>query len=140
MRPEQFISFPPQMRGGKLMISNTKKSDAGMYICVGTNMVGERESETAQVTVFGTHYFSCQKTHSETSLIDSRHLCFWPLQSGQPSSGGPSTRWSWKTRWWSSAARYKETLNRTSAGGKTTSMCPVEGTALIQTALLWYSK
>ncbi|XP_056905540.1 roundabout homolog 2 isoform X14 [Takifugu flavidus] len=40
------------MRGGKLMISNTRKSDAGMYICVGTNMVGERESETAQVTVF----------------------------------------------------------------------------------------
>lgn len=35
------------------MISNTRKSDAGMYICVGTNMVGERESETAQVTVFG---------------------------------------------------------------------------------------
>ncbi|KAG7243091.1 hypothetical protein INR49_016466 [Caranx melampygus] len=40
------------IRGGKLMISNTRKSDAGMYICVGTNMVGERESETAQVTVF----------------------------------------------------------------------------------------
>ncbi|CAJ1065047.1 roundabout homolog 2 isoform X13 [Xyrichtys novacula] len=34
------------------MISNTRKSDAGMYICVGTNMVGERDSETAQVTVF----------------------------------------------------------------------------------------
>lgn len=42
-----------QIRGGKLMISNTRKSDAGMYICVGTNMVGERDSETAQVTVFG---------------------------------------------------------------------------------------
>uniref|UniRef100_A0A669C6Y7 Roundabout, axon guidance receptor, homolog 2 (Drosophila) n=1 Tax=Oreochromis niloticus TaxID=8128 RepID=A0A669C6Y7_ORENI len=40
------------IRGGKLMISNTRKSDAGMYICVGTNMVGERDSETAQVTVF----------------------------------------------------------------------------------------
>uniref|UniRef100_A0A8C7ZGU6 Roundabout, axon guidance receptor, homolog 2 (Drosophila) n=1 Tax=Oryzias sinensis TaxID=183150 RepID=A0A8C7ZGU6_9TELE len=40
------------IRGGKLMISNTKKTDAGMYICVGTNMVGERESETAQLTVF----------------------------------------------------------------------------------------
>lgn len=40
------------------MISNTRKSDAGMYICVGTNMVGERDSETAQVTVFGKHYFS----------------------------------------------------------------------------------
>lgn len=47
------VPFLPQMRGGKLMISNTRKSDAGMYICVGTNMVGERESETAQVTVFG---------------------------------------------------------------------------------------
>ncbi|XP_031153228.1 roundabout homolog 2 isoform X11 [Sander lucioperca] len=40
------------IRGGKLMISNTRKSDAAMYICVGTNMVGERDSETAQVTVF----------------------------------------------------------------------------------------
>ncbi|KAG7478491.1 roundabout-like 2 isoform X5 [Solea senegalensis] len=40
------------IRGGKLMISNTRKSDAGMYVCVGTNMVGERDSETAQVTVF----------------------------------------------------------------------------------------
>ncbi|XP_070294470.1 roundabout homolog 2-like [Salvelinus sp. IW2-2015] len=41
------------IRGGKLMISNTRKSDAGMFICVGTNMVGERDSETAQLTVFG---------------------------------------------------------------------------------------
>lgn len=47
-----------QIRGGKLMISNTRKSDAGMYICVGTNMVGERDSETAQVTVFGKFDFS----------------------------------------------------------------------------------
>uniref|UniRef100_A0A4W5JY18 Ig-like domain-containing protein n=1 Tax=Hucho hucho TaxID=62062 RepID=A0A4W5JY18_9TELE len=34
------------------MISNTRRSDAGMFICVGTNMVGERDSETAQLTVF----------------------------------------------------------------------------------------
>lgn len=40
------------------MISNTRKSDAGMYICVGTNMVGERDSETAHVTVFGKLYLS----------------------------------------------------------------------------------
>ncbi|XP_048449509.1 roundabout homolog 2-like, partial [Rhincodon typus] len=40
------------MRGGKLMISNTKRSDAGMYICVGTNMVGERDSDPAELTVF----------------------------------------------------------------------------------------
>uniref|UniRef100_A0A7N4PHM1 Roundabout guidance receptor 2 n=2 Tax=Sarcophilus harrisii TaxID=9305 RepID=A0A7N4PHM1_SARHA len=34
------------------MISNTRKSDAGMYTCVGTNMVGERDSDPAEVTVF----------------------------------------------------------------------------------------
>ncbi|XP_072369186.1 roundabout homolog 2 isoform X18 [Scyliorhinus torazame] len=40
------------MRGSKLMISNTKRSDAGMYVCVGTNMVGERDSDPAELTVF----------------------------------------------------------------------------------------
>ncbi|XP_019380666.1 PREDICTED: roundabout homolog 2 isoform X1 [Gavialis gangeticus] len=40
------------IRGGKLMISNTRKSDAGTYICVGTNMVGERDSDPAELTVF----------------------------------------------------------------------------------------
>lgn len=35
------------------MISNTRKSDAGMYTCVGTNMVGERDSDPAELTVFG---------------------------------------------------------------------------------------
>uniref|UniRef100_H3ATM3 Roundabout guidance receptor 3 n=1 Tax=Latimeria chalumnae TaxID=7897 RepID=H3ATM3_LATCH len=40
------------IRGGKLMISNTKKSDAGMYICVATNMVGERDSDPAELVVF----------------------------------------------------------------------------------------
>ncbi|KAK1882210.1 Roundabout like 1 [Dissostichus eleginoides] len=41
------------IRSGKLMITNTRKSDAGKYICVGTNMVGERESEIAELTVLG---------------------------------------------------------------------------------------
>ncbi|XP_077915038.1 roundabout homolog 2 isoform X7 [Halichoerus grypus] len=40
------------IRGGKLMISNTRKSDSGMYTCVGTNMVGERDSDPAELTVF----------------------------------------------------------------------------------------
>lgn len=35
------------------MITNARKSDAGKYICVGTNMVGERESEIAELTVLG---------------------------------------------------------------------------------------
>ncbi|KAJ8256478.1 hypothetical protein COCON_G00186300 [Conger conger] len=39
------------IRGGKLMITNARKSDAGKYVCVGTNMVGERESEIAELTV-----------------------------------------------------------------------------------------
>ncbi|NXE47637.1 ROBO1 protein, partial [Casuarius casuarius] len=39
------------IRGGKLMITYTRKNDAGKYVCVGTNMVGERESEVAELTV-----------------------------------------------------------------------------------------
>lgn len=50
-------SIPPslslQIRGGKLMITNARKTDAGKYVCVGTNMVGERESEIAELTVLG---------------------------------------------------------------------------------------
>lgn len=42
-----------QMRGGKLMISHARKSDAGMYVCVGTNMVGERDSDPAELVVYG---------------------------------------------------------------------------------------
>lgn len=58
-----FFVFPPilaipEIRGGKLMISNTRKSDAGMYTCVGTNMVGERDSDPAELTVFGKTLFT----------------------------------------------------------------------------------
>lgn len=42
-----------QMRGGKLMISNARKNDAGMYVCVGKNMVGERDSDPAELVVYG---------------------------------------------------------------------------------------
>lgn len=116
------------------MISNTRKSDAGMYICVGTNMVGERESETAQVTVFGRPCLSSPKNENKTHIPRVVGLTVLisdsgTVQSGQPSCGGPSTRWSWRTRRWSSAARCKETLTPTSAGGRTTWTCPVEGAA-----------
>lgn len=47
------VYFVFQIRSGKLMITNARKSDAGKYICVGTNMVGERESEIAELTVLG---------------------------------------------------------------------------------------
>lgn len=39
------------------MITYTRKSDAGKYVCVGTNMVGERESEVAELTVLGECFF-----------------------------------------------------------------------------------
>lgn len=38
------------------MITNARKADAGKYVCVGTNMVGERESEIAELTVLGNYY------------------------------------------------------------------------------------
>lgn len=43
----------PQLRGGKLMVASARKSDAGVYVCVATNAVGERDSEPAELVVFG---------------------------------------------------------------------------------------
>ncbi|KAM4827988.1 roundabout homolog 3 [Thomomys bottae] len=39
------------IRGGKLMMSHTFKSDAGTYVCVASNIAGERESGPAQLVV-----------------------------------------------------------------------------------------
>lgn len=51
-----------QMRGGKLMISHARKNDAGMYVCVGTNMVGERDSDPAELVVYGELQIFTKKT------------------------------------------------------------------------------
>ncbi|XP_054659154.1 roundabout homolog 3 [Grus americana] len=40
------------IRGGKLMLASARKSDAGVYVCVATNVVGERDSEPAELVVF----------------------------------------------------------------------------------------
>lgn len=37
------------------MMSHTLKSDAGMYVCVASNMAGERESGAAKLEVLGRH-------------------------------------------------------------------------------------
>ncbi|XP_054610309.1 roundabout homolog 2-like isoform X2 [Dunckerocampus dactyliophorus] len=57
------------VRGGKLTISNTKKSDVGIYVCVAANMVGERESEKAQLSVFERPVF-VQRPVNQVVLVD----------------------------------------------------------------------
>ncbi|CAF98600.1 unnamed protein product [Tetraodon nigroviridis] len=59
------------IRGGKLMISNTRKSDAGMYVCVGTNMVGEKDSDPAELVVFERPVFT--KQAGEPGGVGRRH-------------------------------------------------------------------
>ncbi|XP_060743892.1 roundabout homolog 2 isoform X3 [Tachysurus vachellii] len=77
-----------KIRGGKLMITNTRKSDAGMYVCVGTNMVGERDSETAQVTVFERPTF--QRRPINQVILEEEAVEFRCQVHGDPQ---PSVRW-----------------------------------------------
>lgn len=51
------------------MITNARKSDAGKYVCVGTNMVGERESEIAELTVLGNESFSSPSSRVSRSVV-----------------------------------------------------------------------
>uniref|UniRef100_A0A3Q0RZP5 Roundabout, axon guidance receptor, homolog 2 (Drosophila) n=1 Tax=Amphilophus citrinellus TaxID=61819 RepID=A0A3Q0RZP5_AMPCI len=57
------------VRGGKLTISSTKKSDSGIYVCVAANMVGERDSEKAQLSVFERPVF-VQRPVNQVVLVD----------------------------------------------------------------------
>ncbi|XP_073440552.1 roundabout homolog 1 isoform X1 [Dendrobates tinctorius] len=59
------------IRGGKLMITYTRKSDAGKYVCVGTNMVGERESEVAELTVLERPSFVRRPSNMAVTVDDS---------------------------------------------------------------------
>lgn len=58
------------------MITNARKSDAGKYVCVGTNMVGERESEIAELTVLGNFSFfdSVRSLQYTLHMHDYTHL------------------------------------------------------------------
>ncbi|KAG5269493.1 hypothetical protein AALO_G00202670 [Alosa alosa] len=76
------------IRGGKLMITNARKSDAGKYVCVGTNMVGERESEIAELTVLERPSF-VQKPSSMSVLVE-RSVEFRCEARGDPV---PTVRW-----------------------------------------------
>ncbi|XP_032389425.1 roundabout homolog 3 isoform X4 [Etheostoma spectabile] len=76
------------MRGGKLMISNTRKSDAGMYVCVGTNMVGEKDSDPAELVVFERPVFTKQPVNQVVLADDT--VDFFCEVHGDPT---PTVRW-----------------------------------------------
>ncbi|XP_056141317.1 roundabout homolog 3 isoform X2 [Lampris incognitus] len=76
------------IRGGKLMISNTRKSDAGMYVCVGTNMVGEKDSDPAELVVFERPVFIKQPVNQVVLADDT--VDFLCEVHGDPT---PTVRW-----------------------------------------------
>uniref|UniRef100_A0A672NWG2 Roundabout homolog 2-like n=1 Tax=Sinocyclocheilus grahami TaxID=75366 RepID=A0A672NWG2_SINGR len=76
------------IRGGKLMISNTRKSDAGMYVCVGTNMVGEKDSDPAELVVFERPMF-VRRPVNQVVLADDA-VDFQCEVQGDPT---PTIRW-----------------------------------------------
>ncbi|XP_032907167.1 roundabout homolog 2 isoform X11 [Catharus ustulatus] len=76
------------IRGGKLMISNTRKSDAGMYTCVGTNMVGERDSDPAELTVFERPTFLRRPINQV--VLEEEPVDFRCQVQGDPT---PTVRW-----------------------------------------------
>ncbi|KAG8450332.1 hypothetical protein GDO86_002835, partial [Hymenochirus boettgeri] len=76
------------IRGGKLMISNTRKGDAGMYTCVGTNMVGERDSDPAELTVFERPNFL--KRPINQVVLEEEAVEFRCQVQGDPQ---PTVRW-----------------------------------------------
>ncbi|XP_037125480.1 roundabout homolog 1-like isoform X1 [Syngnathus acus] len=76
------------IRSGKLMITNSRKSDAGKYICVGTNMVGERESEIAELTVLERPTFL--KRPSSAVVLADGSVEFHCAAQGDPV---PTVRW-----------------------------------------------
>nr|XP_043888947.1 roundabout homolog 1 isoform X5 [Solea senegalensis] len=76
------------IRGGKLMITNARKSDAGKYVCVGTNMVGERESEIAELTVLERPSF-VRRPSSQVVLVQ-QSVEFGCEARGDPV---PTVRW-----------------------------------------------
>uniref|UniRef100_A0A8C3QM78 Roundabout guidance receptor 2 n=1 Tax=Cyanoderma ruficeps TaxID=181631 RepID=A0A8C3QM78_9PASS len=70
------------------MISNTRKSDAGMYTCVGTNMVGERDSDPAELTVFERPTFLRRPINQV--VLEEEAVDFRCQVQGDPT---PTVRW-----------------------------------------------
>ncbi|XP_005378502.1 PREDICTED: roundabout homolog 3 [Chinchilla lanigera] len=76
------------IRGGKLMMSHTLKSDAGMYVCVASNMAGERESGAAELVVLERPSF-LRKPVNQVVLADAPVNFLCEVQGDPP----PHLRW-----------------------------------------------
>ncbi|XP_033925510.1 roundabout homolog 3 [Melopsittacus undulatus] len=76
------------LRGGKLMLANTRKSDAGVYVCVATNVVGEKDSEPAELVVLERPVFG-RRPLNQAVLVEG--TVEFPCEAlGDPQ---PSARW-----------------------------------------------
>ncbi|KAF3841517.1 hypothetical protein F7725_007379, partial [Dissostichus mawsoni] len=65
-----------------------RKSDAGMYVCVGTNMVGEKDSDPAELVVFERPVFIKQPVNQVVLAEDT--VDFFCEVHGDPT---PTVRW-----------------------------------------------
>ncbi|KAI5142150.1 Roundabout 3 [Manis pentadactyla] len=77
------------IRGGKLMMSHTLKSDAGIYVCVASNMAGERESEAAELVVLERPSF-LRRPVNQVVLADA------PVDFPCEVQGDPPPRLRWR--------------------------------------------
>lgn len=113
-----------QIRGGKLMVASTHKSDAGVYVCVATNVVGERDSEPAELVVFGAWGFNFRGVREVGALLVG--LTASP-QSAQHLARGPRTRWCWWRGRRSLPARRWGIRSQRRAGARRRVKCHREG-------------
>lgn len=109
------------------MISHTRKNDAGMYVCVGTNMVGERDSDPAELVVYGGYpdIYAVNTPFKEHKLDVFDALNF--LQNVPCWCGGRWTRWWWRRRRSTSCARSTETRLPPSDGAERKGSFPAGG-------------
>ncbi|XP_032724712.1 roundabout homolog 3 [Lontra canadensis] len=77
------------IRGGKLMMSHTLKSDAGLYVCVASNMAGERESGAAELVVLERPSF-LRRPVNQVVLADA------PVDFPCEAQGDPPPRLRWR--------------------------------------------
>ncbi|XP_068274217.1 roundabout homolog 3 [Nyctibius grandis] len=76
------------IRGGKLMVASARKSDAGIYVCVATNVAGQRDSEPAELVVFERPAFG-KRPRSQAVLVEG--TAEFPCEAlGDPR---PAARW-----------------------------------------------